>query len=81
MTSDHLEPIGLPPLWRAVRQQTPARIFLPDSGLSYSTETLLQLRQDHAWAVDAVREEVDLVRDFGADLIERFQLFEVQLVL
>ena len=61
----------------AIRCQTPARILVGRAGSSYRTETLLELRQDHAAALDAVRVELDLVRDLGQELIDRFGLFEV----
>lgn len=62
----------------AIRARTPARILVGHAGPSYRTATQLSLRQDHAFALDAVHAEVDLRRDLGADLVERFQLFEVQ---
>jgi ethanolamine ammonia-lyase small subunit len=61
----------------AVRARTPARILVGRTGASYRTATQLELRQDHAAALDAVHAEVDLQRDFPAEWIERFQLFEV----
>ncbi|ODU01345.1 MAG: ethanolamine ammonia-lyase [Planctomycetes bacterium SCN 63-9] len=60
-----------------IRDRTPARILVGRAGGSYRTETFLQLRQDHAAARDAVDAEFDLVRDLGASLVDRFQLFEV----
>ena len=56
----------------------PARILVGHAGLSYATATQLTLRLDHAAALDAVREEVDLPRDFGSEFIESRLLFEVQ---
>jgi ethanolamine ammonia-lyase small subunit len=61
----------------AVRARTPARILVGRAGASYRTATQLRLRQDHAAARDAVHAEVDLLRDFGADLVRRYDLFEV----
>ncbi|AGA29360.1 ethanolamine ammonia-lyase subunit EutC [Singulisphaera acidiphila] len=61
----------------AIRARTPARILVGRAGSSYLTTALLDLRQDHAAALDAVRGELDLVRDLGPELIERFGLFEV----
>lgn len=46
-------------------------------GLSYRTNTALELRRDHAAAVDAVHAELDLNRDLGSDFVCRFGLFEV----
>ncbi len=75
-------PRALPPsesseLVRAVRARTPARILVGRAGPSYRTTTHLTLRRDHAAARDAVWEEVDLAKAFGADLVRRFGLFEV----
>jgi ethanolamine ammonia-lyase small subunit len=65
-------------LIRQVRAQTPARILVERAGPAYSTATWLTLRQDHAAALDAVNAEIELTRDFGAEFVERWQLFEVQ---
>lgn len=61
----------------AIREQTPARILVGRAGSSYRTGTLLDLRRDHAAALDAVRIELDMVRDLGQNLVDRFGLFEV----
>jgi ethanolamine ammonia-lyase small subunit len=58
--------------------RTPARVLVGRTGPAYRTSTWLQLRADHAAARDAVHAEVDLVRDFGAERIERFGLFEAR---
>jgi ethanolamine ammonia-lyase small subunit len=47
------------------------------SGAAYRTSTQLELREAHAAARDAVRHELDLEKQFGADLVKRFGLFEV----
>jgi ethanolamine ammonia-lyase small subunit len=60
-----------------VRARTPARILVGRAGPSYHTATQLELRRDHAAALDAVQAELDLQRDFGRDFIDRFGLFEV----
>jgi ethanolamine ammonia-lyase small subunit len=65
-------------LLRAVRARTPARIFVGLVGPAYRTATWLGLRQDHAAALDAVHAELDLERDFGAEFVSRWGLFEVQ---
>ncbi|MGA2254819.1 MAG: ethanolamine ammonia-lyase subunit EutC [Thermoguttaceae bacterium] len=57
---------------------TPARVLVGRAGPAYRTATALKLREDHAAARDAVHAEVDLNRDFGGDLIQRFGLFEVR---
>jgi ethanolamine ammonia-lyase small subunit len=58
--------------------RTPARVLVSRAGPAYRTSTWLQLRADHAAARDAVYAEVDLVRDFGAECVERFGLFEAR---
>jgi ethanolamine ammonia-lyase small subunit len=59
-----------------IRARTPARILVGRSGLAYRTTTQLDLRCDHAFALDAVHAEIDLARDLGPELVERFGLFE-----
>jgi ethanolamine ammonia-lyase small subunit len=61
----------------ALRARTPARLVVGRAGVSYRTATQLELREDHAAAVDAVQAEMDLPRDFGADFVRRTALFEV----
>lgn len=56
---------------------TPARLWAGRAGASYRTTTALELRRDHAAAVDAVHAELDLIRDFGTDFVRQFGLFEV----
>jgi ethanolamine ammonia-lyase small subunit len=67
-----------PPAIQAICARTPARILLGRSGPAYSTSTQLELRQDHAAALDAVHAELELPRDFGKEFIESRKLFEVQ---
>ena len=62
---------------RAVRARTPARIFVGRAGPSYRTTTQLELRQDHAAALDAVHAELDVEQAFGRDFVERWKLVEV----
>lgn len=62
----------------AIRERTPARIFTGRAGLSYRTTTLLDLRADHAAAIDAVRAEIDIARDFDPQFVAERGLFEVQ---
>lgn len=72
-----LEPFS--PAWlEVVRQRTSARIFQGRAGVGYRTQTQLELRRDHAAALDAVHAEIDLERDFGADFVAEWKLFEVQ---
>jgi ethanolamine ammonia-lyase small subunit len=61
----------------ALRARTPARLIVGRAGTAYRTATQLALREDHAAAVDAVRAELDLVRDLGRALVDRMGLFEV----
>lgn len=61
----------------ALRARTPARLVVGRSGPAYRTATQLQLREDHAAAVDAVQAEFEMVRDLGVPLVERFGLIEV----
>ncbi len=73
------QPIARDSKWLgAVRARTPARILVGRAGPSYRTATQLELRRDHAAALDAVHAEVDMERDLGIDLVRRFQLFEVR---
>jgi ethanolamine ammonia-lyase small subunit len=69
---------SLPDLIDLVRARTPARLLVGRAGSSYRTETHLDLREDHAAAMDAVRSEMDLARDFGPDFLDRWGLFEAQ---
>src|SRR6188474_996479 len=71
-------PDDLPRLMQAIRARTPARILVGRAGPSYRTTTQLELRQDHAAALDAVHAELDLNRDFGLGFVERWRLFEIQ---
>jgi len=61
----------------ALRARTPARLLAGRAGTSYRTATQLELREDHAAAVDAVRTEIDLQRDFDAGFLAATRLFEV----
>lgn len=67
----------LPHFLEAIRACTPARILVGRAGPAYRTATQLELRQDHAVALDAVHAELDLERDFGRDFVKRWGLFEV----
>src|SRR5437763_3673054 len=74
---DPVAPADATMLVRAIRARTPARILVGRAGPAYQTATQLELRQDHAAALDAVHAELDLLRDFGRDFVERWRLFEV----
>ena len=62
---------------RKVQERTPARLFVDRAGASYRTFTQLELRQDHAAAVDAVHAEFDLIEDLGEAFVQQWGLFEV----
>lgn len=62
----------------AVRERTPARIFAGRAGSGYRTRTQLELRRDHAAALDAVHADLDPVRDWGEEFVSQWKLFEVQ---
>jgi ethanolamine ammonia-lyase small subunit len=78
--SDHPAPVPPEPadLLAAVRARTPARLLVGRAGPAYRTATQLTLRHDHAAARDAVHAEIDLARDLGTELVERYGLFEVR---
>jgi ethanolamine ammonia-lyase small subunit len=65
-------------LIQAWRARTPARVLTGRAGPAYRTATQLELRQDHAAALDAVHAELDLQRDFDPEFVARWQLFEVR---
>ena len=67
--SDHLQKI---------RARTPARILMGRAGAAYRTNVQLELREAHAAARDAVRDELDLLRAFGGEFVRRWELFEAQ---
>lgn len=66
-----------PDLIEKVRARTPARLLLGRAGGGYRTTTQLDLRQAHAAARDAVRTELDLERQFDAEFLKQWALFEV----
>lgn len=65
-------------LAESLRRRTPARLLVGRAAEAYRTATQLQLRADHAAARDAVGRELDLARDLGVELVERWRLFEVR---
>lgn len=73
----HLPACDKPRLIETIRARTPARILVGRAGPAYRTTTQLELRQDHAAALDAVHAELNLKRDFGLGFVERWRLFEV----
>lgn len=76
MADDPLQP-ALPDLLSRIRQRTPARVLVGRAGAAYHTSTQLELREAHAAARDAVRTELNLVRDLGEDFVKQWSLFEV----
>jgi len=60
-----------------VRARTPARVLVPRAGTSYGIGTQLELRGDHAAALDAVRTELDLGRDFDPEFVSNRRLFQI----
>lgn len=78
MSDNALSPLSAPDALELARQHTPARVLVGRAGPGYRTGTWLKLREDHAAARDAVRAEVELERDFGAERIAEFGLFEVR---
>jgi ethanolamine ammonia-lyase small subunit len=63
----------IPALVEALQARTPARVLVGRAGPAYRTSTQLELRQDHAAAVDAVWAELDPERDFGREFMERWR--------
>ena len=72
-----LDALGWPEIVSKIRARTPARLLVGRSGAAYRTGTQLELRQAHAAARDAVRAELEMEKQFGADFIKQWQLFEV----
>ena len=62
---------------RRMRERTPARVLDGRAGASYRTRSQLDLREAHAAAVDAVRDELDLNATLGPAVVSQHGLFEV----
>ena len=77
LSRHELRESDLPTIVREVRRRTPARLMVGRSGTAYKTDTLVELRQAHAAARDAVRTELDLQSDLGADVVAKWNLFEL----
>ncbi|HMF89753.1 MAG TPA: ethanolamine ammonia-lyase subunit EutC [Candidatus Angelobacter sp.] len=60
-----------------IRARTPARVLSDRAGAGYRTVTHLDLRLAHAAARDAVRNELDLENDLGAQFVRDWNLFAV----
>jgi ethanolamine ammonia-lyase small subunit len=69
------------PEWNRLVQQfrmrTPARILVGRAGPSYRVHTQLELRRDHAAALDAVHAELSLTSAFEPSFVEQWKLFEI----
>lgn len=65
-----------PDIVRKLRERTPARVLSGRTGSSYRTSSQLALREAHAAAVDAVREEFELQQALGPEFCDRWNLFE-----
>jgi len=64
-------------LIEGIRSRTPARLLRGRAGTAYRTDTLMELRDAHAAARDAVRTEIDISKDLGLAFVEKWNLFEV----
>src|ERR1700719_1026125 len=65
-----------PDLIQKIRARTPARVLVGRAGAAYRTGTQLDLREAHAAARDAVRDELDLNAALGVDFVQRWELCE-----
>jgi ethanolamine ammonia-lyase small subunit len=75
--ADSILAADFPEFLRSIRERTPARIFAGRAGSGYRTATQLALREAHAAARDAVRDEFQMESAFGPEFIKRWDLFEV----
>src|SRR5437588_11625626 len=71
------EPVVASRVIQLVRDRTPARVLVGRVGPAYRTVTQLELRQDHAAAVDAVHAELEIDQAFGHGFVAERGLFEV----
>src|SRR5579863_1511471 len=71
------QPSGVSEIIEKVRARTPARLLEGRSGASYRTNTQLTLREAHAAARDAVRQELNFLTDLDEDFVRKWNLFEV----
>jgi ethanolamine ammonia-lyase small subunit len=60
-----------------IRARTPARLLAGRSGAAYRTNTLLELREAHAVARDAVRADFSLFTNAHEDFVRRWDLFAI----
>jgi ethanolamine ammonia-lyase small subunit len=68
----------LPAIVQKIRARTPARLLAGRAGAAYRTKTQVELREAHAAARDAVREELDVAKMLGSNFGQEFGLFEVR---
>jgi ethanolamine ammonia-lyase small subunit len=73
-----LAPSDLPEIVKKIRARTPARLLAGRAGAAYRTNTQIDLREAHAAARDAVREEFDAHASFGADFVKQWDLIEIR---
>lgn len=76
MADDQIQP-DVSNFLERIRARTPARVLADRAGAAYRTSTQLELRRAHAAARDAVRTELDLDRDLGAEFVKAWSLFEI----
>jgi ethanolamine ammonia-lyase small subunit len=76
--SNPLAPSDLPEIVKKIRARTPARLLAGRAGAAYRTGTQIDLREAHAAARDAVREEFDPLAAFGAAFVKEWNLFDVR---
>lgn len=74
--SESLAGEAWPELIQRIRARTPARVLVGRAGAAYRTGTQLDLREAHAAARDAVRDELDLNAEPGVDFVRRWDLHE-----
>jgi len=67
----------LPEIVRKIRARTPARLLVGRAGAGYRTVTQLELREAHAAARDAVRDELRCEEAFGSAFVKEWNLFEL----
>lgn len=77
MTDEHEHRLRSQDLRELIDRHTPARLFVDRRAPSYATSTQLQLRQDHALAVDAVQKELDWRAAWPEQLIQELGIFEL----
>jgi ethanolamine ammonia-lyase small subunit len=65
-----------PELIQKIQARTPARVLVGRAGAAYRTVTQLDLREAHADARDAVRDELDLNAALGVEFVRRWELSE-----